>query len=311
MTRWLALPLLLLATTLAHAQQTTPPPTTTDETQPLPPVPNLILAVEKHEDRDDALLQQYTYHLHVIDEEFDGSDAVRKTTTEDYESIPINGVRVRKLVARNGKPLTADEAKKEDADFDKEIEKAKKNKAKYEEKRAQATREGKSNDGFLPASRILALGTFSNERRVMLDGRPTIVLDYAGNRNVKTENSLEKIVEDLVGTVWIDEQDKVLARVEGHFLADFKLGFGLIADIHKGLAFTMQQKKVNGEVWLPQEIDGHGKASILVVVARVHGHTHATMSDFRKYHASATIVGVSGVVDDQGNPIDQPTPPKP
>jgi hypothetical protein len=298
--------------TIAQTSAATP---SADTAKPLPPVAELLGAVEKHEDRDDALLQHYTYHRRVVMEDFDSKNGVKKTTITDYESIPIEGVRVSKLVARDGKPLTPDEARKADEEFDKAVEKARKNKAESDAKREQAEREGKSNREFLPASRVLQLGTFSNERRIDYNGRPTIVLDFAGNHNAKTQSETEKIVEDLVGTVWIDEQDRVLARVEGHFLADFKIGLGLVLDIHKGLTFTMEQQKINDEVWLTKQIDGFGKASVGVFVVRVNGHTHAEMSDYRKFRTSATIVGSNGVVgaDDQPDPRPpgQTRPPRP
>lgn len=286
---------------LARSQQ--PPVVTEPDSKPLPPIAQLLEDAEKHEDRDDALLQQYTYHRHVVQEEYGGS---KKTTTSDYESIPIAGVRVSKLVARDGKPLSPEEAKKVDEEFDKAVEKAKKDKAKFDAKRQQAEREGKSNDEFLPASRILQLGTFSNERRIMFNGRPTIVLDYTGNKDVKSKNEMEKVVQDLVGTAWIDEGDKVLARAEGHFLADFKVGLGLLADIHKDFSFTMEQRKINSEAWLPKEFDFQGRASVGVIVARVNGHTHVESTDYRKFRTSSTILGTNGAIDDNGQPIPDP-----
>src|ERR1700722_17170957 len=191
-----ALTLLLCTVTLiARAQQQ--PAIAEPDTKPLPPVAQLLEDVEKHEDRDDALLQQYTYHRHAVREEFSGNNSIKKTVTSDYESIPIAGVRIFKLAARDGKPLSPEEAKQIDEDFDKAVEKAKKNKAKFDAKREQAEREGKRNNDFLPASRILQLGTFSNERRVLLNGRPTIVLDYTGTKDVKPKNDFEKAVQDL------------------------------------------------------------------------------------------------------------------
>ena len=186
------------------------------------------------------------------------------------------------------------------------MERAKKNKVKFDAKKEQAEREGKSNDEFLPASRILQLGTFSNERRILFNGRPTIVLDYTGNKDVKSKNEMEKVVQDLVGTAWIDEEDKVLARAEGHFLADFKIGFGLLADIHKDFHFTMEQRKINGEAWLPKEFDFYGKASVGVFVARVNGHAHVESTDYRKFRTTTTIIGTNGAIDDNGNPIPDP-----
>src|ERR1700692_3367591 len=116
--------ILCIVTLYARAQQQSV--VTEPDTKPLPDIAQLLDDVEKHEDRDDALLQQYTYHRHVVVEEYGGD---KKTITSDYESIPIAGVRVGKLVARDGKPLSSDEAKKVNEDFDKAVEKAKKNKA--------------------------------------------------------------------------------------------------------------------------------------------------------------------------------------
>jgi len=287
--------------TVVWAQDAPPQPSTAEiDSKPLPPIPELLKVVEQHEKRDEALLLQYTYHVHHVMEEFDGDEAVKKTTVTDWESFTVRGVRIQRMVARNGVPLTPDEAKKENKRVDEAIVKAQENKAKRDAKVA----EGKGDGTIISASRMLELGTFTNERRVMLNGRPTIVLDYAGNRDVKTKNIGENIVKDLVGTVWFDEADRVIARTEGRFLGDFKLGLGLIVDIHKGLSFTFEQQKINGEAWLPKEFAGQGKASVGVVVARVHGRTHTEMSDYRKFHTTSTIIGSNGAIGEDGKPVE-------
>jgi hypothetical protein len=291
---------------LAQAQEPAPAAAVSAqvESKPLPPIPELLKAVEQHEDRDEAALLQYTYHVHRVMEDFDGNEAVKKTVVTDAESFTVGGVRIHRIVARDGKPLTPDEAKKENEHVDKEIASAQKNKAKRDAKVA----EGKHDESIISASRMLELGTFSNERRVMLNGRPTIVFDYAGNRDAKTKNEVEKVVEDLVGVVWIDEADRVLARVEGHFLADFKVGLGLVMDIHKDLRFTSEWLKVNDEVWLTKRITGQGKASVGVFVARVHGRSLVEMSDYRKFRTTSTIVGTNGALGPDGKPIEPPEP---
>ena len=136
------------------------------------------------------------------------------------------------------------------------------------------------------------------------------MLDYTGNKDVKSKGELERAVQDLVGTAWIDEEDKVLARAEGRFLADFKIAFGLLADIHKDFRFSMEKRKINGEVWLPKEVDSYGQASVGVFVARVNGHTQVESSDYRKFRTTSTIISTSGPIDANGNPIPDP-PAKP
>jgi hypothetical protein len=261
-------------------------PTVPSESHPLPPIRNLLLDVEHNEKLAEAARKDYTFHVHIQLEDLEGNGNVKKTTTTDAEDLTIDGISVHRVVARNGEPLTPEEAQKESDRIDKEVAAAKDRRAKRQAKGQDTDARG---DVILPASRILELGYFSNPRRIELDGRPTIVVDYAGDPNAKTRNEFEGIVRDLVGTAWIDEQDRVLVRGEGHFLNNFKIGGGLILNIHKGFSFDFRATKINGEVWLPAAVDGQGSARILLV-DKVDGRFNLTTSDYRKFRASSTII---------------------
>ncbi len=280
------------------------PPASVEATEPLPDVSELLHDVERNADAMEKMRKDYTYHVHMEEQELDGKGGVKKTTVTDSESVTISGVRVDRVVARDGKPLTPEEAKKESDKIDKEV-------AKEKERRAKALASGVSTDAEgheeLTVSRILQLGTFSNPRRVMLNGRPTIVADYAGDTHAKTKNRFETMFRDLVGTVWIDEQDRALVQVQGHFLNDFKIGGGLIADVKKDSSFSAKMTKVNGEVWLPEELAGQGKVRVLLF-AGFSGRVKVVTSDYRKFRASATIVGGGQVVGDDGKPVPEQPP---
>jgi hypothetical protein len=302
--RWLTLTL-CFASTLSIAQQPpTPPPPTA---QPLPPIRELLLDVERNEKAAEASRKDYTYHVHFEQQDLDGKGAVKKTITTDSESLTVDGVRIDRAIARDGKPLTTEEAKKESDRIDKEVAKAKERRAKRESKGEDTDTRG---DVILPASRILELGSFTNPRRVDLDGRPTVVFDFAGDPNAKTRNEFEGIVRDIVGTVWIDEQDRVLVRGEGHFLNDFKIGGGLVLNIHKGLNFDFRTTKINGEVWLPASVNGQGSARILLL-DKVNGKFRLVTSDYRKFRASSTIIESNRLIGPDGQPIPDPPPPAP
>ena len=215
---------------------------------------------------------------------------------------------MNRLVAKDGKPLTADEAKKENERIDKEVVKAKERRAKAEAKNRETNSRG---DDLISASRLLELGKFTNERRVELNGRSTIVVDYAGDPNAKTHNPAENAVRDLVGTVWIDEADRTLVRAEGHFLNDFKVLGGLALDIRKGTNFSFRTRKINGEAWLPDQIDADGHVRALLF-AGFTGRFHMTASDYRKFHTETKIVGTNGVIGEDGQPVpEKPVTPLP
>jgi len=295
--------LLCIASATVSAQQ---PATRADEAQPLPPIPQLLHDVEQHERDAEAARRDYTYHVHLELQQFDRNGHLKKTTASDSESVTIDGIRIDRVVAQNGKPLTPEEARKESDRIDKEVAKAK-------ERREKRASEGKNTDArgdeLIPVSFILELGAFTNPRRILLDDRPTIVLDYAGDPNAKTHNESEGIIRDLVGTVWIDEQDRVLVRGQGRFLHDFKIGAGLILNIHQGLTFDFHTTHVAGDVWLPAVIDGQGSARLLLFDG-INGHFHLVTSDYRKFHTSSTIIDSNRLIGPDGQPIPDPAPPQ-
>lgn len=274
---------------------------------PIPDVATLLADVERNQKRLETMQRDYTYHVHTDQQELDKDGGVKKTETEDAESLTISGVRVDKLVARNGKPLSDDEAKKESERIDKVVGKAKERQAKLQANGSVTDQRGNE---VMPLSRILELGTFTNPRRVMQDGRSLIFVDYAGNPQAKTHSPFESIMRDVVGTIAIDEADRVLVRGEGHFLNDFKLGAGLLADVRKGSSFAFRATRVADEVWLPATIEGQGSVRVLLL-AHFNGRMHLTASDYRRFHASATIVGSHGAIGPDGTPLPDQEPGNP
>jgi hypothetical protein len=295
----LAITLALCLTTHAQTQ-----PTQTQSDRPLPDIPTLMHEVESHQRAAEAIQKDYTYRSVATAQEFDGSGHLKKTTVEVYDVFWINGVPVRKLIRKDGKDLTDDEKKKEDERIDKEV-------AKARERREKADDQGKETDprghDEITVSRFLELGSFTNPRRVQLNGRDTIAVDFAGNPKAKTRNRAEDVVKDLVGTIWIDEQDHVIAKTEGHFLNAFKIGAGLLVNIRKDTSFGLEQKQVNGEVWLPSRIHGEGAARAFLLFS-FNGNVQVTNSDYRKFKATSTILpGVIAV--EPTEPATPSTPP--
>jgi hypothetical protein len=254
--------------------------------------------VEENQRKAEAVEKDYLYHSVATEQELDSHGRVKKTTVTESDHFWLNGVPVRRVLKKDGKDLTAEEIAKENERIDKEA-------AKGQKKREKADAKGKQSDASgnqeITVSRLLELGAFTNPRRVQLNGRPAIEVDYSGDPKARTRNPSENLIRELAGTVWVDEQDCVLARVEGHFANAFKLGGGLLIDIKQGTSFTFEQTRVNGEVWLPAHIDAEGSARVLLFVG-FSGRIHATESDYRKFRASSTILPGVAPVETQATP---------
>ncbi len=252
-------------------------------------------AVEANQRHDEQILQDYTYRQTQTMEEADGHGGVKKREVRVFDVFWLQGVPVRKMVSKDGRTLSADELKKEDERIDKEVKTAR-------EKRERNDGKGKETDPRgneeVTMSRILELGSFFNARRVQLGGRSAIAADYAGDPKAKTRNRAEDLIRDLVGTVWVDEDDKELAKTEGRFNRSFKIGGGLVASIKEGTTFGMEQKKINGEVWLPTLLEGKGAARFLLFFS-FNGSARLVDEDFRKFKATSTLLPGAGSAEEE------------
>jgi hypothetical protein len=266
--------------------------------RPLPDIPILMQAVEANQKAAEAIEKNYMYRSAQTLQEFDGHGRVKKTETREYEAFWVNGVPVHRLIKKDGKELNPDELKKENDKIDKAAAKAK-------ERREKATEKGKETDPLghelITVSRLLELGSFTNARRVQLNGRDTIAVDFAGDPKAKTRSRAEEVIRDLVGTAWIDETDRMLVKAQGHFLNTFKIGGGLVANIQKGTNFSMEQRKVNNEVWLPAMVEGQGAARALLLFS-FSGAIRAVESDYRKFKATSTILPGVSTVEPEADP---------
>lgn len=266
--------------------------------RPLPDIPELLRAVQANQKKYEAVEKDYLYRSVVTEERSDGHGGVKKSETDEFEIFWLEGVRVRRMVKKNGKELSAEEQKKENEQIDKEVAKAK-------ERRAKAAENGKDTgprgEELVTVSRLLELGSFTNARREQLNGRDAIAVDFAGDPKAKTKSKFEEVIRDMAGTAWLDEQDKVLVKAQGHFINNFKVGAGLVVNIQKGTNFEMEQRKINDEVWLLSTAEGQGSFRFLLF-AGFNGTVRIVDSDYRKFKATSKILPGMSTVEPDPNP---------
>ncbi len=94
-----------------------------------------------------------------------------------------------------------------------------------------------------------------------------IVFDFEPNPNFDFSDAKTflKFFGKTSGVIWIDEADKQVARVEAVLSDSFKVGGGLVANLKKGAAFTLEQERVGNEVWLPSNADINLSVKVLLV----------------------------------------------
>jgi hypothetical protein len=149
-------------------------------------------------------------------------------------------------------------------------------------------------------SRMLEQCSFSNPRRQVVEGRSTILLDFAWNPPAKPESANEALLKFFSGTVGIDEEDHAAQHVEGRFLADVKLDGGNIK-IRKGTRVTITNRRVDTGIWLLSRLDAWGEGRYFAFAIDGAGHIFA--GNYRKFHATSRILpGFTEVPADSRTP---------
>ena len=236
---------------------------------PLPDIPTLLKELQANEDRVEDMLDSYSYTQKVTRRELGKDGVLRDTGSETTQLSFYKGYRITRLVEKNGKPLSPGDQADEDREVAKRVEEIEKRIAK-EEKRAvtQSAAGPPSGEGRrISIAEVLRASLLLNPRRERFKGRDVIVFDFEPNPNFDFKNakSFLKFFGKCAGVMWIDEKDKQVARVDSVLFDDYKVGGGILANLRKGASFTLEQERVNDEIWLPSVADINLSVRVLLL----------------------------------------------
>jgi hypothetical protein len=271
---------------------------------PLPDIAALLKEVEANEDKVDKILENYTYTETQASREVGANGVLQEKEVEKRQVTFYRGHQIRRLVSKNGKPLSPDENKTEEkkaTDSITEIE----NKIVKRDSGAAATEHSAKEQVGTSGARIsigeiLRASKFINPRRERFLNRDVIVFDFEPNPNFDDSNakSLLKFFGKTAGAIWIDEKDKQVARVEAVLVENFNVAGGVLAKLKKGASFTLEQNRINDEIWLPSSADINLSVKVLLVKG-ININQLVKYSDYQKFKSEIK----DAKVDEQGNPL--------
>ena len=261
------------------------------EDKPLPRMEDLIALTKSRQSAAEELRKSYTYKQTVVADEFDSHGNKRGTHSDTYQTWMVKDHSVSQQMEHDGQPLPPDKAQKEQERVDREVAAIK-----------DGSYKGPKGNVSVSVSSLLKVVTFSNERRVEVNGRPTILFDYKGNPDAKTTDLGQEIMKKLTGQLWLDEQDAALVRMQGALNESFHVAGGLLVNIKAGSHFDIDTSHINGEIWFPHHMQAHADGRFLLVKG-FDGDANVTFSDYRKMRTSVTILPGSQVIGEDGKPI--------
>ena len=266
----------------------TPPPqahASATPQRPLPDISALLRDVAKNQQILEELRQLYTCHLSEEQDKVDSHGNVKSRTMKDYDVFYIGDQAALHLLATDGKPLTGSAKKDADDKFNKQFDKLKKKQADLAGDPKKQAKKEEEDEARL--SDFLRAELFTHPRRETFRGHQVIAFDVNGNPNYKPKKRIDKIIQKLSGTMWVDEQAREIVRLEARFAESVKVGGGLLASLSKGSNFVFEQEKINDEVWLPSYAEVH--ASGRIVFVKLKRNFVDRFTDYRKFRSGAAL----------------------
>jgi hypothetical protein len=256
--------------------------------EPLPDIAQLLKEVQTNQDRIDNILEQYSYTQTVVSRALDEDGAFSEKDSKTFQVSFYKGKRIRRLVAKNGRPLSPDEQSKEDKNIEKTVTELENKEAKKQARIAKqgAAPEKSEEDTRVSVAELLRASNLINPRRERFRGREVIVFDFEPNPNFDFKNvkSFLRFFGKMAGVMWIDAQDKQVTRLEAVLADNFKVGGGIMANMKKGAAFTSESERINNEVWLPSRVELNASIKVLLVKG-ININQIAKYSEYQKFNS--------------------------
>jgi hypothetical protein len=227
---------------------------------PVEQIRELLRGAEEKDIQNDRQQRDYTYVEREEEHHLDGHGAVKKTESRTLEVLEIYGEPVERLTAKDDKPLSADEAKKEDEKIQKIIDKRKGESEEARRKRLAREEKERADDRKF----VLEVADAFNFRLVgseVIGGHDTWVLEGEPRPGYEPKNREAKILTKFKGRIWIDKAEAEWVKLDITAIDTISVGF-VLARIHKGTRVLVELTQVNDEVWLPKRVQLHLDARV-------------------------------------------------
>ena len=250
----------------------------------LPDAPTLLRQLQDNQKQIEAIRKNYICTDDEEEFELDKNGNSKKREVRQYELYFVEGSAIKRLLSKEGVPLSESEKKKEDERVAKAEKSAREHRAKMDR--------GEHDKNAINISTFLRSSMFQNIRREQYQSHEVIAIDFVPNPDFKPNGLAESIASKLGGTIWIDEQAHQVARLEAKLLKGQSAGFGL-ASVKEGTSFVLEQQKINDELWMPSVTDANIGARVVFKGIRQRNIDH--FSNYKKFKSDTRILGVEEV----------------
>ena len=208
-------------------------------------------------------MKDYTWQASSVERHFDSHGKVESTKRETWETLILDGQPHRRMLERDGKPLSAEEQRSERKKLDQAVRRLSSETPAEKQHRLEETeRQRKREFAFL--SEVPDLFDLRLEGESSVDGRPVWVVSGTPRAGAKPKSRDAKMLLKVRGRMWIDRSTHQWAKVEVETTDTISWGL-FLARLNPGAKLTFEQTEVNSELWLPKRLflAGSGRVGLL------------------------------------------------
>jgi hypothetical protein len=278
---------LLLFVSLSSAAQSQPTGAQPTASLSQDQIRDFIREAAEKDMENDKKQRDYTYIQREEEHKLDGNNQVKSTESRTYEIMVLYEEPVRKLIARDDKPLSESDARKEDEKVQKIIEKRRNESDSDRRKRLEKLDKDRE-QGRQFVKEIADAYNFRLVGEENLDGRETLVIDAEPRPGYEPHMKDAKFLPKFRFRVWMDRAEKQWVKLDLQCIDTVSVGLFLVR-LHKGSNIQIEQTRVNDEVWLPRHIALKLDAR-LALLKGLNMAEDVTYRDYKKFRTDTKIV---------------------
>jgi len=232
-------------------------------------------------------MRDYTWRAQSVVRHFDARGKVESSRREAWETLILDGQPQRRMLEREGKPLSPEEQRAEQARLDQVAARlSAENPAEKQRRIAEVQKRRQREFAFL--TEIPDIYDLHLEGAASIDGRPMWVVSGTPRRGAQARSRDARMLLKIRGRMWIDQATCQWAKVEAESFDTITWGIFLVR-LNSGSRLSFEQMRVSADVWLPKHlfIVGSGRVGL---IKRIAEDQDLRWSDYKMFTVDSRVL---------------------
>ncbi len=228
----------------------------------------------------------YTYQQEIVERQRNREGKIAHTGSQTHEIMILGGRPYERLIAKDGKPLPAKEAQKEQSELDRELAK------RQHESPAERTKvERQRADERRFIREIPDAFTFRMTGSETVSGQPAWVIEAEPKPGFRPKRSAARMFQKVRARIWIEQGTYHWVKLDAQVLDTLSFGLGLFR-VAPGASLHFEQIRVNDEIWLPSTVEVQADAR-LALLKKLRAEVDIRYSGYKKFQSESRIESVA------------------